>query len=55
MNGIRVFKSLEEAQAEGFAIFDRIPDGYLVRKAADGRFALAVVKLKTKKREPVNN
>ncbi len=46
MSGIRVFKTLEEAQAEGFAVFDRIPDGYLVRKAADGHFALAIVKLK---------
>ncbi len=46
MNGIRVFETLAQAQAEGFAIFDRIPDGYLVRKAADGHFALAIVKLK---------
>lgn len=53
VNGIRIFKSLEEAQAAGFAIFDRTPDGYLVRKAADGHFALAFVKLTAKEREPV--
>ena len=51
MNGIRVFASLEEAQAAGFSMFDRIPDGYLVRKAADGHFALAIVKLRNPVRE----
>lgn len=53
MSGIRVFESLDEAIAAGFALFDHIPGGYLVRKAADGHFALAIVKLKTKDREPV--
>lgn len=53
MNGIRVFESLEEALAAGFALFDHIPGGYLVRKDAGGHFALAIVKLKTKDREPV--
>lgn len=54
VNGIRVFSSLEEAQAAGFAIFERIPDGYLVRKDEGARFALAVVKLKLDKREPIS-
>jgi len=53
MNGIRVFESLEEALAAGFALFDHIPGGYLVRKDAGGHFALAIVKLKTKNREPI--
>lgn len=54
MNGIKVFTTLEEAQAAGFAIFERIPDGYLVRKDSGAHFALAVVKLKLEKREPVS-
>jgi len=53
MSGIRVFESLEEAQAAGFVLFDHIPGGYLVRKDAGGHFALAIVKLKIKEREPV--
>ncbi len=53
MSGIRVFESLEEALAAGFTLFDQIPGGYLVRKDAGGHFALAIVKLKTKDREPV--
>jgi hypothetical protein len=52
MNGIRVFASLEDAQAAGFILFDHIPGGYLVRKDTGGHFALAIVKLKTKEREP---
>ena len=45
MSGIRVFKSIEEAQAAGFVVYDRIPDGYLVRKSSGTTFALAIVKL----------
>ncbi len=50
MSGIRVFSSLEAAQAAGFTVFERIPDGYLVRKDSGVNFALAVVKIK--KEEP---
>lgn len=46
MTGIRVFSSLEEAQAAGFAPFELIPDGYLVRKDLGGTFALAIVRVK---------
>ncbi len=46
MKGIRVFSSVEEAQAAGFTIFERIPEGYLVRKDSGANFALAVVKIK---------
>ncbi|HLW38228.1 MAG TPA: hypothetical protein VKR99_07345 [Candidatus Eremiobacteraceae bacterium] len=45
MSGIKVFKSVAEAQAAGFAVYDRIPDGYLVRKSSGTSFALAIVKL----------
>ena len=68
MSGIRVFKSIEAAQAAGFVVYDRIPDGYLVRKSTGTTFALAIVKLVTdsdrtgradehdafKEREPAN-
>jgi hypothetical protein len=50
MTGIRVFSSVEEAQAAGFTIFERILEGYLVRKDSGANFALAVVKIK--KEEP---
>jgi hypothetical protein len=49
MNGIRVFDSLEKARAEGFVVFDRLPDGYLVRKDVGSHFALAVVKLRPRR------
>ncbi len=54
MNGIKVFATLEEAQAAGFAIFERIPDGYLVRRDEGAHFALAVVKLTLDKRETIS-
>ena len=50
MTGIRVFSSVEDAQAAGFTIFERIPEGYLVRKDSGANFMLAVVKIK--KEEP---
>lgn len=36
---------MEEAQAAGFSVYERIPDGYLVRKTSGTTFALAIVKL----------
>ena len=45
MQGIRVFGSLEEARREGYVIFDKTADGYLVRRDQGGRFALAIVKI----------
>jgi hypothetical protein len=45
MQGIRVFASLEDARREGYFLFDKTADGYLVRRDLGGRFALAVVKL----------
>lgn len=52
MSGIRIFSSLEEAQAAGFVMFDRLPDGYLVRKDSGTSFALAIVKFKKYEQEP---
>jgi len=45
MQGIRVFESLEQARREGYVLFDKIADGYLVRRDQGGRFALAVVRI----------
>ena len=46
--GIKVFSTLEEAQAAGFAPYERTPDGYLVRRDDGHAFALAVVKIEKK-------
>ena len=45
MQGIRVFTSLEHARREGYVVFDRTADGFLVRRDEGGRFALAIVKI----------
>jgi hypothetical protein len=45
MQGIRVFASLEDARREGYFLFDKTADGFLVRRDLGGRFALAVVEL----------
>jgi hypothetical protein len=45
MQGIRVFASLEDARREGYFLFDKTADGFLVRRDLGGRFALAVVKI----------
>jgi hypothetical protein len=47
MQGIRVFESLEQARREGYVLFDKTADGYLVRRDQGGRFALAIVKIDT--------
>jgi hypothetical protein len=47
MQGIRVFESLEQARREGYVLFDKTADGYLVRRDVGGRFALAIVKIDT--------
>lgn len=51
MTGIKVFATLDEALKAGFVMFDRIPEGYLVRKDQGNNYALAIVKLK----EPSKN
>ena len=45
MQGIRVFASLDEARREGFSIFEKIEDGFLMRRDEGGRFALALVRI----------
>jgi len=41
--GIKVFQSLEEAQAAGFTLFEKRADGFLVRRDDGHSFALALV------------
>jgi hypothetical protein len=45
MQGIRIFRSLDEACREGFAIFEKTEEGYLMRRDEGGRFALALVRI----------
>ena len=46
--GIKIFPSLEEAEAAGFTLFERRPDGYLVRRDDGHAFSLALVLFKSK-------
>jgi hypothetical protein len=41
--GIKIFPSLEEAQAAGFTLYEKRPDGFLVRRDDGHSFALALV------------
>ena len=41
--GIKVFPSLEEAEAAGFTLYEKRPDGFLVRRDDGHSFALALV------------
>jgi hypothetical protein len=43
MQGVLVFKDLEEAERLGFEYFDRRIDGVLVRKMTSNGWALALV------------
>lgn len=47
MPGMIVFKSLAEAIRQGYEIYDRTPNGYLVRTKTARGFALAFVDLKS--------
>jgi hypothetical protein len=44
MQGIRVFSSLAQAEAAGFAFFDRTPEAILVRRHDGHTMAIAMVK-----------
>lgn len=46
MAGLLVFKSLAEALRAGFQVYDRTPEGYLVRVKTSSGWALAVVHCK---------
>jgi hypothetical protein len=41
--GLMVFRTLADALRAGFQVYDRTPNGYLVRTRAAGGWALAVV------------
>ena len=45
MQGIRIFASLDEARRQGFTIFEKVEDGYIVRRDEGGKFALALVRI----------
>jgi hypothetical protein len=46
MVGIMVFESVSAALRAGFQIYDRTPDGYLVRKRTVNGWAMALVACK---------
>ncbi len=45
MSGLMVFTSLADALRAGFQVYDRTPDGYLVRTKTPSGWALALVML----------
>lgn len=45
MAGIKVFRELHDAIAEGWQVYDRHVGGYLVRRFTGGRWELAIVDL----------
>jgi len=47
MAGLMVFRSLADALRAGFQIYDRTPDGYLVRTRTATGWAMAIVTCKT--------
>ena len=42
--GLLVFRTLADAVHNGFEVYDRTRDGYLVRTLTDGGWALAIVR-----------
>jgi hypothetical protein len=46
MAGLMVFKSLADALRAGFQIYDRTPEGYLVRTKTSSGWAMALVTCK---------
>jgi hypothetical protein len=45
MTGLVVFRSLAEALRAGFEVYDRTPNGYVVRTRTEMGWALALVEL----------
>ena len=43
MSGVTVFKTLAEAEREGFSVYDKTNTGYLVRKKTAGGWAMALM------------
>jgi len=50
--GIKIFPSLEEAKAAGFTLYEKRPDGFLVRRDDGHSFALALVVTQTETESP---
>lgn len=46
MTGVVVFHSVAEAIKAGFAVYDKTPEGYLVRNRTANGYAFALVVLK---------
>ena len=46
MHGMRVFRSLAEAIREGYSVYDRFADGYVVRIKTSAGWAMALVALR---------
>lgn len=49
MAGLRIYDTLSAAVREGFTIYDRTTDGYIVRGRTERGWALAFVKFPTSK------
>ena len=45
MPGLLVFKTLSDALRAGYQVYDRTPNGYVVRTMLNGRWQLAIVEL----------
>ncbi|HEU5479494.1 MAG TPA: hypothetical protein VFU90_06650 [Candidatus Tumulicola sp.] len=43
MTGLTIFRSLNEALQRGYQVYDRTPEGYLVRIRTERGWALALV------------
>jgi hypothetical protein len=48
---MKVFESLTEALRQGYQVYTRVPEGYLVRTRVRDRWALALVVLRQAWRE----
>ncbi len=46
MAGLMVFKNLVEALRAGYQVYDRTPNGYLVRTRTSAGWAIALVECK---------
>ena len=45
MPGVRVYRALSDALKDGFQVYDRTTEGYLVRRRNGGLWELALVEL----------
>lgn len=43
MQGLTVFRSLADALRNGYEVYDRLPNGYVVRRRTNAGFAMALV------------